>query len=180
MMLDRIDVHCSWVSQAVLKLLPEKIPDVPGGDVIRDPGPGVFCDNAIDMVMDLWPKPGREDKARAVKSAMKELNKVGLVGMHDAGVTADNARLYSELADAPDWTVRVYSMLECAKRNTFCPSEAPRIAHQNGMFGLRSVKLFAGESPQPPKILYNANLSVPPESRWSIGQLGKCHARALQ
>ncbi|PTB68043.1 hypothetical protein BBK36DRAFT_1114348 [Trichoderma citrinoviride] len=143
MMLDRIDVHCSWVSQAVLELLPYEIPDVPGGDVIRDPGPGVFCDNAIDMIMDLWPKPGEEDKARAVKSAMKELNKVGLVGLHDAGVTAENARLYSELATSPDWTVRVYSMLECAKRNTFCPEDAPRIAHQNGMFGLRSVKLFA-------------------------------------
>ncbi|KAL6819293.1 amidohydrolase family domain-containing protein [Trichoderma camerunense] len=143
MMLDRIDVHCSWVSKAVLNLLPEEIPDVPGGDIIRDPGPGVFCDNAMDMIMALWPKPGEEEKAQAVKSAMKELNKVGLVGMHDAGVTADNARLYSELATSPDWTVRVYSMLECEKRNTFCPEATSQIALSNGMFGLRSVKLFA-------------------------------------
>lgn len=145
MMLDRIDVHCSWVSQSVLNLLPDEIPDVPGGDIIRDPGPGVFCDNAMDMIMALWPKPGEEEKARAVKSAMKELNKVGLVGMHDAGVTADNAQLYSELATSPDWTVRVYSMLECAKRNTFCPEATSQITLSNGMFGLRSVKLFAGE-----------------------------------
>ncbi|KAL7948921.1 amidohydrolase family domain-containing protein [Trichoderma barbatum] len=143
MMLDRIDVHCSWVSQAVLNLLPDEIPDVPGGDIIREPGPGVFCDNAMDMIMDLWPKPGEDEKARAVKSAMKELNKVGLVGMHDAGVTAENAQLYSKLAISPDWTVRVYSMLECAKRNTFCPEAISPIAHPNGMFALRSVKLFA-------------------------------------
>ncbi|KAM0461128.1 hypothetical protein ACHAPV_004442 [Trichoderma viride] len=144
MMLDRIDVHCSWVSQAVLSLLPDEIPNVPGGEVIRDPGPGVFCDNAMDMIMDLWPQPGAEEKARAVKSAMKELNKVGLVGMHDAGVTAETARLYSELASSsPEWTVRVYGMLECDKRNTFCPEDAPIIPDQDAKFALRSVKLFA-------------------------------------
>jgi predicted amidohydrolase YtcJ len=146
MMLDRIDVHCSWVSRAVLNLLPDEVPDVPGGEVIRDPGPGVFCDNAMDMIMNLWPKPGGEEKARAVRSAMKELNKVGLVGMHDAGVTADNARLYSELASSsPDWTVRVYGMLQCDKRNTFCPEDAPMMSDKDAKFILRSVKLFAGE-----------------------------------
>ncbi|GFP56140.1 protein LONG AFTER FAR-RED 3 [Trichoderma asperellum] len=145
MMLDRIDVHCAWVSKSVLNLLPDEIPDVPGGEIIRDPGPGVFCDNAMDMVMDLWPKPSAQQKAQAVHSAMRELNKVGLVGMHDAGVTAENARLYSELASSsPDWTVRVYGMLECAKRNTFCPEDAPMTSHQDAKFALRSVKLFAG------------------------------------
>ncbi|KAL7896512.1 amidohydrolase family domain-containing protein [Trichoderma sp. SZMC 28014] len=144
MMLDRIDVHCSWVSQSVLALLPDEIPNVPGGEVIRDPGPGVFCDNAMDMIMHLWPKPGAEEKARAAKSAMRELNKVGLVGMHDAGVTAETARLYSELAaSSPDWTLRVYGMLECEKRNTFCPEDAPVTSDQDGKFMLRSVKLFA-------------------------------------
>ncbi|KAM0250330.1 hypothetical protein ACHAQJ_008677 [Trichoderma viride] len=143
MMLDRIDVHCSWVSKAVLDLLPDQIPDVPGGEIVRDPGPGVFCDNAMDMIMDLWPKPGVEEKTRAVKTAMKELNKVGIVGMHDAGVTAENARLYADLAFSDDWTVRVYSMLECPKRNTFCPENAPQIEHRDAKFVLRSVKLFA-------------------------------------
>ncbi|PTB38901.1 hypothetical protein M441DRAFT_49268 [Trichoderma asperellum CBS 433.97] len=144
MMLDRIDVHCAWVSQSVLNLLPDEIPNVPGGEIIRDPGPGVFCDNAMDMIMDLWPKPGAQQKTQAVLSAMRELNKVGLVGMHDAGVTAENARLYSELASSsPDWTVRVYGMLECAKRNTFCPEDAPVMSHQDAKFTLRSVKLFA-------------------------------------
>jgi predicted amidohydrolase YtcJ len=133
------------VSKSVLDLLPDEIPDVPGGEIVRNPGPGVFCDNAMDMIMDLWPKPGAEEKARTVKTAMKELNKVGLVGMHDAGVTAENARLYSELATSPDWTVRVYSMLECPKRNTFCPEDAPQIHHRDAKFTLKSVKLFAGK-----------------------------------
>ncbi|KAL7923640.1 amidohydrolase family domain-containing protein [Trichoderma austrokoningii] len=144
MMLDRIDVHCAWVSRAVLNLLPDEIPNIPGGEVIRDPGPGVFCDNAMDMITRLWPKPGADEKARAVKSAMRELNSVGLVGMHDAGVTAENARLYAKLAaSSADWTLRVYGMLECEARNTFCPEDAPFMADPEAKFMLRSVKLFA-------------------------------------
>lgn len=46
-MLDRVDVHCIWVSRAVLDLLPDPISDVDGGEIVREPGMGVFCDNAV-------------------------------------------------------------------------------------------------------------------------------------
>lgn len=143
-MLDRIDVHCSWVSQAVLDLLPADLPDVPGGEIIRDPGMGVFCDNAMDVVLQRWPKPGSEVKARAVKTAVAKLNEVGLVGMHDASTLPSDAKLYAELADSDDWTLRVYSMFECDRRNTFCPDDALKIARDDAKFLIRSVKLFAG------------------------------------
>lgn len=136
-MLDRVDVHCVWVSRAVLDLLPDPLPDVNGGEVVREPGMGVFCDNAVsrfriwgslfqrtskvchgrmsdsvlqmDMVMDLWPKPDDEKKKLFIRSAMAKLNEVGLVGIHDAGVTPGNLRLYRSLARGDDWTVRVYA-----------------------------------------------------------------------
>lgn len=150
MMLDRVDVHCTWVSQAVLRLLPADIPDVPGGEVVRDPGPGVFCDNAMDMVMEMWPQPGDAEKAQSIWTAMRALNKVGLVGIADAGVTADNVRLFAKLASSSNWTVRVDPMLECRKRNTFCPDEAPTFVwHRHDMlYEPSSVKLFAGKHPQ--------------------------------
>ena len=158
MMLDRIDVHCSWVSQSVLDLLaPEDLPEeVPGGEIVRDPGMGVFCDNAMDIVSSRWPKPTDAMKAEQVRSAMAQLNKVGLVGMHDAGITPGNIALYNDLAAENShkggwWTVRVYGMLECDKRNTFCPDDAvaagvlgPAAARDdNARFLVRSVKLFA-------------------------------------
>ncbi|KAI5462517.1 amidohydrolase family-domain-containing protein [Mariannaea sp. PMI_226] len=143
-MLDRIDVHCTWVSQPVLDLLPADLPDVvPGGEIIREPGMGVFCDNAMDLVMQLWPKPGPDVKARHVKSAMQKLNEVGLVGMHDAGATPGTLDLYSELASSDDWTLRVYSMLECDQRNAYCPDEAIKVSREDHRFSVRSVKLFA-------------------------------------
>ncbi|KAF6516818.1 hypothetical protein HZS61_004021 [Fusarium oxysporum f. sp. conglutinans] len=144
LMLDRIDVHCTWVSQPVLDLLPSDLPEaVPGGEIIRDPGLGVFCDNAMDMVISIWPQPGRDFKARAVKTAMKRLNEVGLVGMHDAGATPDTLNLYNELSSGDDWTLRVYAMLECPQRNSYCPEVAVKFARDDDRFAVQSVKLFA-------------------------------------
>ena len=143
-MLDRVDVHCTWVSQAVLDLLPKDLSDIPGGEIIRDPGMGVFCDNAMDLVVSKWPKPGKDRKVEFVKSAMRELNKVGIVGMHDAGVLPDDIAMFEEASeDEKDWTVRVYAMIECRARNTFCPDDAVKIAQDSGMLSVRSVKLFA-------------------------------------
>ncbi|ORY68783.1 amidohydrolase 3 [Pseudomassariella vexata] len=142
-MLDRVDVHCIWVSQAVLDLLPESLPDIPGGEIVREPGMGVFCDNAMDMVMALWPKPDNKMKQRFVKSAMEKLNEVGLVGMHDAGATPENLALFKELAGGDDWTVRVFSMLECYERDTYCPDEVEKYISKDGFLHIQSVKLFA-------------------------------------
>ncbi|KAK0701469.1 amidohydrolase 3 [Apiosordaria backusii] len=145
-MLDRVDVHCTWVSQAILDLLDlDNLPDeVPGGEIVRDPGMGVFCDNAMDIVTGLWPKPNKEQKKKFVGSAMRELNKVGLVGMHDAGVLPGDIDLYEEMAgDKKEWTVRVYAMVECPERNTFCPEAARKVDLENGLLRVNSVKLFA-------------------------------------
>lgn len=143
-MLDRVDVHCVWVSQAVLDLLPEDLPDIPGGEIIRDPGMGVFCDNAMDVVMKVWPKPDDTHKTAFLKSAMQSLHSVGLVGMHDAGVMPDELRLYKELVDTDEWTLRVYAMIECRERNTFCPEEVSTFLDYDGFLNIKSVKLFAG------------------------------------
>ncbi|KAK3350155.1 amidohydrolase [Lasiosphaeria hispida] len=142
-MLDRVDVHCTWVSQAVLDLLPEDLPDIPGGEIVRSPGMGVFCDNAMDMVVGLWPKPSVQRKKEFVKSAMEELHKVGIVGMHDAGVLPTDIAMYDEMSQTDDWTLRVYAMIECKERNTFCPDDVVKVSQESGLLSVRSVKLFA-------------------------------------
>ncbi|PNY23845.1 amidohydrolase YtcJ [Tolypocladium capitatum] len=143
-MLDRIDVHCTWVSQAVLDLLPSNLPNIPGGEIIREPGMGVFCDNAMKHVVDRWPKPKDKDKTQAVKTAMAKLNEVGLVGMHDAGSTREEQKMYNRMADrgGDSWTVRVYAMLECQKRNGVC-IEGTEVDRKDSMLTVRGVKLFA-------------------------------------
>jgi predicted amidohydrolase YtcJ len=139
-MLTRVDAHCIWVSSAVLDLLPDPIPEVPGGEVI---GKGVFCDNAMDMVHDKWPKPGEEETANTVKNAMRALNKVGVVGVHEAGVTPETLEMYKSMAETDDWTVRVYAMLECKVRNTFCGDQVDMFTRDDGLLSMKSVKLFS-------------------------------------
>ena len=143
-MLDRVDVHCVWVSQAVLSLLPDPLPVIPGGEIITDPGKGVFCDNAMDLVMQQWPQPGKEKKKEFVTSAIRRLHEVGLVGIHAAGVTPGNLDLFQEMADGEAWNMRVYAMFECEQRNTFCPEEAGQYLSDEAMLQVQSVKLFAG------------------------------------
>ncbi|KAG9194047.1 hypothetical protein G6011_04082 [Alternaria panax] len=137
-MLDRVDVHCIWVSEKVLDLLPLfSVP--PGGDV---PAKGVFCDNAMDIVLEHYPKPSKARKTEFIKTAMSDLNKYGIVGMHDAGVLPGDLELYKELSSDPDWTVRVNAMIECDVRNTFCPEAVKKVSTPNGRLHVRSVKLF--------------------------------------
>ncbi|KAK4159342.1 amidohydrolase 3 [Cladorrhinum sp. PSN259] len=146
-MLDRVDVHCTWVSKAVLDLLGDDVPDdVEGGEIVRTPGMGVFCDNAIDLITAVWDKPGKERRKEWVGSAMRELNKVGIVGMHDAGVLPEDVGMYEEMAEEGQkekWTVRVYAMYECPERNTFCPDLVKKVERDDGTLKVRSVKLFA-------------------------------------
>ncbi|CAK7204492.1 hypothetical protein SEUCBS139899_007249 [Sporothrix eucalyptigena] len=158
-MLDRVDAHCIWVSQAVLDLLPEDLLDVPGGEIVRDPGLGVFCDNAMNLVLNQYPKPSKATKTEYIRLAMRQMRSMGLVGMHDAGVVPEDLQLYQELAgsrhvggpghhsDKDDgWTMRVYAMVECAERNTFCVDDVAVLRQQEGrseFLSIRSVKLFA-------------------------------------
>ncbi|KAJ2898549.1 putative amidohydrolase [Zalerion maritima] len=145
-MIDRVDVHCTLVSKAILDLLPDEFPDIPGGEVVREPGMGVFCDNAMDMVYDLWPQPNEARKTEFVKSAMKDLNRFGIVGVHDAGVNSAGLDLFKKLTKTPDWTVRVYAMAECtAGHNHFCADEVSKVSFQEtgDLLAVQSIKLFA-------------------------------------
>lgn len=126
----------------MLDLLSSPLPEVPaGGEIVAK---GVFCDNAMEMVLDHYPKPSSARKSKFVKDAMVELNKLGIVGMHDAGVVPRDLELYEELSSDEDWTVRVNAMIECNTRNTFCPHEVRKVSTLNGMFQVRSIKLFGG------------------------------------
>ncbi|KAH8655048.1 amidohydrolase family-domain-containing protein [Tricladium varicosporioides] len=151
-MLDRVDVHCVLTSQKVLDLLPNPLPKAPpGGVVVTDPGPGVFCDNAMDAIIyPLAPKPDVARKTRWFKTAMRELNKIGIIGIGDAGMRPDDVAILEGMAEKGEMNLRINVMLECAERNTYCPGETKNLRlldHPKGMGGsmlmLGGVKLFA-------------------------------------
>lgn len=151
-MLDRVDVHCVLTSQKVLDLLPVPLPEAPpGGVVVTNPGPGVFCDNAMDaIILPLAPKPDVAQKTRWFRTALAELNKVGIVGVGDAGMRPDDVAILESMAEKGELTLRINVMLECAERNAYCPDETRNLKlldSPNGLGGsmlmLGGVKLFA-------------------------------------
>lgn len=151
-MLDRVDVHCVLTSQAVLDLLPSPLPpSPPGGVVVTDPGPGVFCDNAMDgFIFPLAPNPSPSQKKRWFRSAMSSLNSVGIVGVGDAAIRPADVKILEQMAEEGEMSVRVNVMLECEDRNTYCPIEVkglkilpPNRSVGGDMLMLGGVKIFA-------------------------------------
>ncbi|KAL2065671.1 hypothetical protein VTL71DRAFT_3341 [Oculimacula yallundae] len=152
--LDRVDVHCVLTSQKVLDLLPNPLPEAPpGGVVVTDPGPGVFCDNAMDVIISpISPKPDIAQKTRWFKTAITELNKVGIIGVGDAGMRPEDVSILEALAEKGELDIRINVMLECPERNTYCADEVKDlklidVPAKEGMGGstlmLGGVKLFA-------------------------------------
>ncbi|KAF3905614.1 hypothetical protein ABW21_db0200561 [Orbilia brochopaga] len=137
----RVDVHCVWVSEAVVRLLGETLPDPPHGGTI--PTRGVFCDNAIDLITEVMPEPTEEDVETWITTAIPELQKVGLVGVMDAATAPREVPVYRRLAEEGRLGLRVYGMAECPQRNTFCDAQKEEVINRDGMFMLRAVKIFA-------------------------------------
>jgi predicted amidohydrolase YtcJ len=151
-MLDRVDVHCVLTSQKVLDLLPNPLPEAPpGGFIITDPGPGVFCDNAMDYIIyPIAPKPNVVQKTRWFKTAMAELNKVGVTGAGDASMRTEDVMILEDMAVKGELSMRLNVMLECPERNTYCPHDLTKLKlleAPTGMGGnmliLGGVKIFA-------------------------------------
>jgi predicted amidohydrolase YtcJ len=73
------------------------LPDeLPGGEIIRDPGMGVLCDAAATLVENISPTKTDEEIESMFKSAMKDLNSVGLVGVHEASVFPRTLKIYQK------------------------------------------------------------------------------------
>jgi predicted amidohydrolase YtcJ len=146
MMLDRVDVHCVLTSQKVLDLLPNPLPKPPpGGFIITDPGPGVFCDNAMDAIINpIAPKPDVETKTRWLKTAMAELNKVGVTGAGDAGMRPQDVMILEDMAVKGEMSMRINVMLECPERNTYCPQKLTELKLLEASKGMGDNKLILG------------------------------------
>jgi predicted amidohydrolase YtcJ len=70
--------------------------ELPGGEIIRNPGMGVLCDAAATLVENISPNKKDEEIESMFKSAMKDLNSVGLVGVHEASVFPRTLNIYQK------------------------------------------------------------------------------------
>jgi predicted amidohydrolase YtcJ len=147
--LERIDGHALWLNRTALDAcsITRDTADPPGGRIVRDPDgnpTGVLIDNAEMLVMAFVPEVGPDQLDANLRRAVQACNRVGLVGVHDAGTSPAVLAALRRLAAAGELTLNVYAMLDSEYpgfvRDAF--SRGPWEEFE-GRLVVRSVKLRA-------------------------------------
>jgi predicted amidohydrolase YtcJ len=114
--LTRIDGHAALASRRALAAagVTRETPDPPGGRLIRDASgvpTGVLVDRAQAIVAERVPQPSHAQLVEQLLLADREMRRVGLTMVHDAGVSPEIVELYRELVESDRFATRVYVML---------------------------------------------------------------------
>jgi len=145
----RVDGHALWLNTAALHAanITRDTQDPEGGRIERDADgnpSGIVIDNAMALVEKVIPAAEDIEKILALKAALAHMNSVGLTSAGDAGVPADTIRLYRQLADQGQLSVRIYAMiLGVADDFRALSKDGPLIGYGQDRLTVRSVKLFA-------------------------------------
>ncbi|MEJ5367429.1 MAG: amidohydrolase [Bryobacteraceae bacterium] len=114
--LSRVDGHAAWVNSRALALagITAKTPDPPGGKILRDAEgqpTGILIDRAMGLVRQKIPPPSFAQIKRQLELAARECARLGIAGVHDAGVSSEDLRAYRELFAEGKLPVRIYAMI---------------------------------------------------------------------
>jgi len=114
--LTRIDGHAALVNAAAMKAagLTAAAQDPSGGRIVRGPDnepSGVLVDRAMGLVGRAIPAASKEETRAATLAAIRETNKWGLTGVHDAGVGRDVIDVFEGLAKEGQYSLRNYIMV---------------------------------------------------------------------
>ena len=143
--LTRIDGHALFANAKAMQLagITKTTPDPTGGRIMRDANgdaTGVFVDNAMSLIRRAVPADTRAETREGVRLAMQQLNRFGLTGMHDAGVSCDVIRLYEEMARANELTARNYVMV---RGDAACRDEMFKLGPRDNVDGKNFVAVRA-------------------------------------
>ena len=143
--LERIDGHAGWANSAAMRAVGRDLagdwqPD--GGRIVRDAQgqpTGIFIDGATALVGGVVPAADDAAIERALKLAMADAVAHGLTGVHDAGVSLDEMRVYQRLADRGEMPMRVTAFADgdAAARAWLC--EIGLYLHPSQRLKMRTV-----------------------------------------
>lgn len=140
----RIDGHAAIANAKALEIAGiTKNMKVSGGEIVlRDGKPtGVLVDNAMELVRKHIPTPGIDEKARVLLNAQKNCFAVGLTGVHDAGLDADEVKLIDSLQMAGTLKMRINAMLNPTPQNY--ENYISKGVYQTDRLTVRSIKIYA-------------------------------------
>jgi predicted amidohydrolase YtcJ len=145
----RVDGHAAWLNRKALEVcgITRDTPDPEGGRVVRDghgEPTGVLVDNAKELATAKMPDPSPEELDHRMRAAVDDLIRFGLVGVGDAGTTADELASLERLAARGELPLRVYSMLDGEQPSLLSRflAAGPSVLG-GGRIVVRSVKMYA-------------------------------------
>lgn len=147
--LERVDDHAGWANTAAMRLagIDATTKDPPGGRIERDADgrpTGVFVDAAMALIEAKIPPSSEDESSRALDVALAELARVGLTGVHDAGVDAATVARYRRYADAGRLTLRINAMIGGVGADfDQVAAGGPLVGYGGGFLDVRSVKLYS-------------------------------------
>jgi len=146
--LRRVDGHAGWANARALAFagITQRTPDPPGGRIYRhaDGTPsGVLVDNAMSLLEGVVPQADRGQTRAAITRAGEACGRIGLTGVHDAGIDTLELAVYRALGDAGELPIRVSAMLSASA--ALRPDMLPVVksAAGDGMFRVFAVKAYA-------------------------------------
>jgi predicted amidohydrolase YtcJ len=146
--LQRVDGHAVWVNSRAMRLagITKTTPDPPGGRLIRDASgapTGVLVDGAQSLVERVTPTPTPEELDASILAADRELSRVGLTMVHDAGATSTTIAAYQRLVAARRLNTRLYVMISNSPDTTREWFARGPLVDPSQRLNVRAVKMFA-------------------------------------
>lgn len=147
--LRRVDGHAAWANTAALEAAGidriRAAVDPEGGRIVRDERgepSGVFVDAAMDLVEEHVPPLTDEQYAEALRLALRETARYGITGIHDAGISLRDIRLYQRAIDEGWFSLRLYGMIGGRGETFDHVCETGMIEDYGDRLTVRSVKFY--------------------------------------
>ena len=146
--LRRVDGHAAWGNSAALNIagITKATVSPAGGEIIRDENgepTGVFIDNAQELVTEHIPELSASEKKAMLKKSMQALAKLGLTGVHDAGVSSDTLNVFKALADNHELPIRIYAMIAAGDDEFDKLMRQGPYHHPSGKLDIASIKILS-------------------------------------
>jgi predicted amidohydrolase YtcJ len=143
----RADGHAALANVAARRAagLLDAMADPPGGRFGRHPDGrlnGLLVDRAMDRVASTVPPPTRQQREAWLRDAGVHCRRLGITGVHDAGVDPDTDAAYVSLAAAEALPLRTYAMADLSSPRWRELVEAG-VRPERNLYEMRAVKLFA-------------------------------------